>query len=87
MKKSPTSSLLYSQKHARNNQTIINVPGGRKPQAFFGACISVPTIAVNADISKLMAYKHLRELIRGHITGEDEYVITDAGKIAAIKRR
>ncbi|MDO9517747.1 MAG: CRISPR-associated CARF protein Csa3 [Methanosarcinaceae archaeon] len=46
---------------------------------------SVNDISKSVDISKGMAYKHLRELkAMGYILGEDGYTITDAGRIAVI---
>lgn len=46
---------------------------------------SVNEIGKSVDISKGMAYNHLRELkAMGYITGDDGYAITDAGRIAVI---
>ncbi len=123
---------LIEEEHASGNKVLINVSGGRKPQAFgalFGAyarsdmvdrivyvteednsiidfpilgfnisdtkkkileniqsgITSVNEIGKSVDISKGMAYNHLRELkAMGYITGDDGYAITDAGKIAVI---
>ena len=123
---------LIEEEHASGNKVMINVSGGRKPQAFgalFGAyarsdmvdrivyvteednsiidfpilgfnisdtkkkileniqsgTTSVNEIGKSVDISKGMAYNHLRELkAMGYITGEDGYTITDAGRIAVI---
>jgi len=123
---------LIEDEHAGGNRVLINVSGGRKPQAFgalFGAyarsdmvdrivyvteednsiidfpilgfnisdtkkrilenirsgMTSVNEIGKSVDISKGMAYNHLRELkAMGYITGKDGYSITDAGRIAAI---
>ncbi|MDF1534288.1 MAG: CRISPR-associated CARF protein Csa3 [Methanosarcinaceae archaeon] len=123
---------LIEEEHANGNKVMINVSGGRKPQAFgtlFGAyarsdmvsrivyvteednsIIDFPILGFNIsdtkkkildnirsgitsvseiskiiDISKGMAYNHLRELkAMGYITGEDGYTITDAGRIAVI---
>jgi len=123
---------LIEEEHSQGNHVMINVSGGRKPQAFgalFGAYTrsdmvkrivyvteednfiidfpilsfnisdtkkiilehiksgvnSVQDIARDADISKGMAYNHLRELkAMGYIKSDDGYSITDAGKIAVI---
>ena len=123
---------LIEEEHANGNKVMINVSGGRKPQAFgalFGAyarsdmvnrivyvteednsiidfpilgfnishtkkkilenirsgITSVNEIGKSVDISKGMAYNHLRELkAMGYITDEDGYTITDAGMIAVI---
>lgn len=125
-------ATLIEEEHARGNHIMINVSGGRKPQAFgalFGAYTrsdmvkrivyvteednfiidfpilsfnisdtkkiileqiksgvsSIQDIAIKVGISKGMAYNHLRELkAMGYITGDDGYIITDAGKIAVI---
>lgn len=45
----------------------------------------VKEIARSVDISKGMAYNHLRELsAMGYITEESGYAITDAGRLAVI---
>ncbi len=123
---------IIEEEHASGNKILINVSGGRKPQAFgalFGAyarsdmvdrivyvteednsiidfpilgfnisdtkkkileniqsgITSVSEISKSVDISKGMAYNHLRELkAMGYISGEDGYTITDAGRIAVI---
>ena len=123
---------LIEEEHASGNKVMINVSGGRKPQAFgalFGGyarsdmvdrivyvteednsiidfpilgfnisdtkkkileniqsgTTSVNEIGKSVDISKGMAYNHLRELkAMGYISGEDGYTITDAGRIAVI---
>ncbi|MEA1984349.1 MAG: CRISPR-associated CARF protein Csa3 [Euryarchaeota archaeon] len=123
---------LIEDEHARGNQVIVNVSGGRKPQAFgalFGAYArsdmvkrivyvteednfiidfpilgfnisdtkkaileqirsgvrAVNAIAINAGISKGMAYNHLRELKgMGYISDEEGYSITDSGRLAVI---
>ena len=123
---------LIEEEHTNGNKVMINVSGGRKPQAFgalFGAYArsdmvdrivyvteednsiidfpilgfnisdtkkkileniqsgktSVNEIGKSVDISKGMAYNHLRELkAMGYISGEDGYTITDAGRIAVI---
>lgn len=125
-------ATIIEEEHARGNHIMINVSGGRKPQAFgalFGAYTrsdmvkrivyvteednfiidfpilsfnisdtkktileqiksgvsSIQDIAIKVGISKGMAYNHLRELkAMGYITGDDGYIITDAGKIAVI---
>ncbi|CAG0956506.1 hypothetical protein METP2_00527 [Methanosarcinales archaeon] len=125
-------ATIIEEEHARGNHIMINVSGGRKPQAFgalFGAYTrsdmvkrivyvteednfiidfpilgfnisdtkkaileqiksgvsSIQEIAIKVGISKGMAYNHLRELkAMGYITGDDGYIITDAGKIAVI---
>ncbi|MGP8328927.1 MAG: CRISPR-associated CARF protein Csa3 [Methanosarcinaceae archaeon] len=124
--------ILIEEEHAAGNKIMINVSGGRKPQAFgalFGAyarsdmvdrivyvteednsiidfpilgfnisntkkkilgniqsgITSVIEIGKSVGISRGMVYNHLRELkAMGYITGEDGYVITDAGRIAVI---
>ena len=125
-------AILIEEEHAAGNKVMINVSGGRKPQAFgalFGAyarsdmvdrivyvteennsiidfpilgfnisntkkrileniqsgITSVNEIGKSVNISRGMVYNHLRELkAMGYITGEDGYVITDAGRIAVI---
>jgi CRISPR-associated protein Csa3 len=120
------------KEHDLGNQVILNVSGGRKPQAFgslFGAYArsemvkkvvyvkeednamiefpilgfnisptkkailehikqgekAVSKIAVKVDISRGMAYNHIRELKdMGYISDEDGFVITDSGKLAVI---
>lgn len=120
------------QEHDLGNQVILNVSGGRKPQAFgslFGAYArsemvrkvvyvkeednsmiefpilgfnispikkailehikqgekAVSKIAVKVDISRGMAYNHIRELKdMGYISDEDGFDITDSGRLAVI---
>nr|WP_321497761.1 CRISPR-associated CARF protein Csa3 [uncultured Methanolobus sp.] len=123
---------VIEQEHDRGNQVILNVSGGRKPQAFgslFGAYArsemvkkvvyvkeednamiefpilgfnisptkkailehikqgekAVSKIAVKVDISRGMAYNHIRELKEmGYISDEDGFNITDSGRLAVI---
>jgi CRISPR-associated protein Csa3 len=123
---------IIEQEHDMGNQVILNVSGGRKPQAFgslFGAYArsemvkkvvyvkeednamiefpilgfnisptkkailehikqgekAVSKIAVKVDISRGMAYNHIRELKEmGYISDEDGFDITDSGRLAVI---
>jgi CRISPR-associated protein Csa3 len=90
---------LIEEEHAQGNHVMINVSGGRKPQAFgalFGAYTRSDMVKRIVYVTEednfiidfpilSFAYNHLRELkAMGYITGEDGYSITDAGKIAVI---
>ena len=120
------------EEHDQGNKVILNVSGGRKPQAFgtlFGAYArsdmvnrvvyvkeednvmiefpilgfnisptkkailehviqgekAVGVIASKVDISRGMAYNHIRELKEmGYISDEDGFAITDSGRLAVI---
>ncbi|MCD4704209.1 MAG: winged helix-turn-helix transcriptional regulator [Methanosarcinaceae archaeon] len=87
-------SILYIKHRREEDNSIIdfpilgfNISHTKKKilENIRSGITSVNEIGKSVDISKGMAYNHLRELkAMGYITDNDGYTITDAGMIAVI---